>query len=126
MSLRLRHLMLRKNCSPFWIRACSHPLNSRSPGPALNIARTAEPSAQQAYQVAGLGDYVGGELILEKRQTVPQKELALLKPLNLQPVSGAYMKQRLDRGIEIPMLLNSDVQVPPVAKRGPRRSVFPP
>ena len=53
----------------------------------------------------GLSNDVRGKLIFEKRQTVAQKEFALLKPLDLQPVSGAHMEQRLDRGIQIPMLL---------------------
>ncbi len=51
------------------------------------------------------GNDIGRELVLEICQPVAQDKFSLLQPLNLQPVAGAELEQRLYRGIKITMLL---------------------
>ena len=73
---------------------------------------TLRPERGKRFQ-PGLSNDVGGKLIFEKRQTITQKQFALLEPLNLQPVSRAHMEQCLDRGVEIPMLLTQTLEFRP-------------
>ena len=51
------------------------------------------------------GDDIGGQLILDERNAVAQHELALFQPLHLDLVMARRTRQRLDRGIEIAVLL---------------------
>ena len=51
------------------------------------------------------GDDIRRQRILDMRDAVLEEQLALLEPLNLQPVAGANPLQRLDRRIQISMLL---------------------
>ena len=62
-------------------------------------------------------DNVGRQLIFEARQLVPQQELSLLEPLDLQLVRLTGLSERLDRRIEIAMLLSQ-----PLDLRGERRA----
>lgn len=48
---------------------------------------------------------VGGELIFDERDAVAQDKFALLQALDLKHVKSRRKVERLDRGIEIAMLL---------------------
>jgi hypothetical protein len=48
---------------------------------------------------------VGGELVLDIRDAVPQLELAFLEALNLELVGTGSVLQSRDRGIKVTMLL---------------------
>jgi hypothetical protein len=64
-----------------------------------SFRRHAQEEASTLCFLVELGNDVRGKLIFEKCQTVAKEEFALLKPLDLQPVSGTNMEQCLDRGI---------------------------
>jgi hypothetical protein len=51
------------------------------------------------------GDDVRRQLVLEPGKLVAQQKLALLEPLHLQLVSLSGLSQRLDRCVEIAVLL---------------------
>lgn len=51
------------------------------------------------------------QLILEKGQAVAQDEFAFLEPLDLQLVRRAKVQQRLDRGVEIAVLLSQMLEL---------------
>lgn len=53
-----------------------------------------------------LRDDVRGQLILDEADAVAQLELALLQALNLQKIRPGGTVQRLDRGIEVAVLLS--------------------
>src|SRR5271156_1512357 len=57
------------------------------------------------------GDDVRRQLVLEPCQLVAQQELALLQPLQLQLVGLAGVAQRLDRRVEIAVLLTQPLDV---------------
>src|SRR5450755_4884778 len=65
---------------------------------ALQRAR-AHPAGQSSR------DDVGGQLVLDEADAVAQHQLALLEPLDLENVRAGRDLQRLDRGVEIAMLL---------------------
>src|SRR5579864_7139635 len=54
---------------------------------------------------------VGGELVLDEADAVAQCELALLQPLDLEDVGSRHHLQRLNRGIEIVMLLPQPLEL---------------
>src|SRR5579864_2296389 len=54
---------------------------------------------------------VGGELVLDEADAVAQCELAFLQPLDLEDVGSRHRLQRLDRGIEIAMLLPQPLEL---------------
>src|SRR5262249_40853734 len=51
------------------------------------------------------GDDVGGQLVLDVRDTVAEHELALLQSLDLEDVGSRGALQRLDGRIEVAVLL---------------------
>jgi hypothetical protein len=57
------------------------------------------------FDAARSGNDIGCKLVFEKCQPVAQNKFSLLKPLNLQPITGSKLEQRLYRGIKITMLL---------------------
>jgi hypothetical protein len=52
-----------------------------------------------------LSDNIGRQLIFERGNAVAQNELALLQSLNLQTVGGREIAERVDRRIEVAVLL---------------------
>src|SRR4029450_4030139 len=60
-----------------------------------------------------LGDDVGEELVLDAGDLVLEKELFLLEPLELKRVGAARFLERVDRAVEIPVLLLKPKQGPP-------------
>jgi len=58
-----------------------------------------------ALRLLRSGYDVGGELVLDIRDTVPQLELAFLEALNLELVGTGSVLQSRDRGIKVAMLL---------------------
>ena len=52
-----------------------------------------------------LGDDIGGQLVLDHPDPVPQLQLALLKALDLQYVGPGHVMQGLDGDIQVPVLL---------------------
>lgn len=61
--------------------------------------------AIQSAPAAASGDDIWRELVLDMGNPVPEEELALLEPLDLQDVGRRGTLQRLDRRIEVAMLL---------------------
>src|SRR6478609_9610902 len=51
------------------------------------------------------GDDVGGDLVFDESDTVAQRQLALLQPLQPQQVGGGRLMQCIDRRIEISVFL---------------------
>ena len=57
-------------------------------------------------------DDVRRELVLDEGNPVPQDQLALLQPLDLQDVGAGRYLQRLDRGVEVAMFLQQARKLP--------------
>lgn len=57
------------------------------------------------------GNDIWRKLIFEKSQPVAQHEFSLLQPLDLQPVAGAELEQRLNRGIKVAVLLSQALKL---------------
>jgi hypothetical protein len=62
-------------------------------------------SALAALRGSRSGYDVGGELVLDIRDAIPQLKLAFLKALNLELVGTGSVLQSRDRGIKVAMLL---------------------
>src|SRR5688572_13439627 len=76
-------------------------------------------------------DDVRRELILDEGNPIPQDQLALLQPLNLQNVGAGRDLQRLDRGVEVAVLLQEARKLPAelpffLACHVPQRFQIPP
>jgi hypothetical protein len=56
-------------------------------------------------------DNIRRDLIFEPRQLIAQQELSLLKPLQLQLISLSGASQRLDRRVEVAMLLAQPLEL---------------
>ena len=66
---------------------------------------------RNANPVESSRDNVGRELIFGEPDPVAQEELPLLQPLHLQQVGTRRALKRLDRGIEVAMLLQQTRQL---------------
>ena len=65
------------------------------------------PSNRGALQeFVGLRNDVRRELVLDEGNPVAQRQLSFLQPLDLQAVAPGRVFQRLDGGVEVPMLLH--------------------
>ena len=60
-----------------------------------------------------LRDDVGRNLVLDERDTITQLQLAFLQPLQPQQVGRWRLMQRIDRGVEIAVLLLQPGQLGP-------------
>ena len=54
---------------------------------------------------AASGDDVGGDLVFDEGDAVAQQELALLQPLQAQQIRRGRLMQRVDRRVEVAVLL---------------------
>lgn len=77
---------------------------------ALSIALLAGCIGSSAGATRSSND-IGRKLVLDKCQPVAQDKFSFLQPLNLQPVAGAELEQRLYRGIKIAMLLSQALKL---------------
>jgi hypothetical protein len=76
-----------------------------------NRLRSAREGQTSSVGAPRSGDDIGRKLILKKCQPIAQRKFSLLKPLDLQPVAAANLEQRLDRGIEITVLLSQPLKL---------------
>ena len=77
------------------------------------MAFASEPVAKWVANVkfTPLGDDIGRDLVLDESDAVAQVELSLLQPLDLQHIGPGSALERLDRGIEIAMLLHQPREI---------------
>src|SRR5215470_19771506 len=87
------------SCGPgplFWLR--SRPVENGDK--RLRVAPTRRPSPDTAS-----GNDIGGDLVFDEGDAVAQQELALLQPLQAQQIRRGRLMQRVDRRVEVAVLL---------------------